>query len=188
MKRRYCRRGHMGWATPCATPCGRGRTNSASLEGAIVLPPSTWSPVDPRGHVCVGCADSAFSKGAISRTPLSSFRETDAENILCVGFGEAEGRDTGVGVVGVTGLPSTRGRRLYKEGRGKSSVERDTTEGGRRRAGWVNDVLLECTRAAEKEERRLWGHRSEEQRQWYVEGAKDNEGKKKSKNGGRSNG
>ncbi|KAK9105212.1 hypothetical protein Scep_022056 [Stephania cephalantha] len=99
--------------------------------------------------------------------------------------GRAEGRDTGVGVVGVTGLLSTRGRRLYKEGRGKSSVERDTTEGGRRRAGWVNDVLLECTRAAEKEDRRLWGHRNEEHRRMVRGGARMDEGRSNG-NGGRS--
>ncbi|KAK9117972.1 hypothetical protein Scep_016065 [Stephania cephalantha] len=69
------------------------------------------------------------------------------------------------------GLPSGVLRSRFRQGRRKSSVERDTMEGGRRRAGWVNDVLLECTRATEKEDKRLWGHRSEEQRQWYVEGA-----------------
>ncbi|KAK9151332.1 hypothetical protein Syun_009641 [Stephania yunnanensis] len=89
-------------------------------------------------------------------TPLSS-SETDAENILCVDFG----RDSGVGVVGVTGLLSRdQGdllARVYKEGTGRSSVERD--HGGRKKEGTgvrsSREGGEECTDAAEKEERRL---------------------------------
>ncbi|KAK9118321.1 hypothetical protein Scep_016414 [Stephania cephalantha] len=82
----------------------------------------------------------------------------------------AEGRDTGVGEVGVTGLLSTCEVCVGYIRRGWGRARwRETTEGGRRREGWVNDVAVECTDAAEKKERRLWGHRSEEQQQWYVE-------------------
>ncbi|KAK9112455.1 hypothetical protein Scep_019974 [Stephania cephalantha] len=133
----------------------------APLEKALlVLPLSTWRHVDTFG----GCADSAFSKGAIC-APHFRLPEIDAENILCIGFGRRRGR----------------------------ARWRETTEGGRRRAGWVNDVVVECTDAAEKEERRLWGHRSEEQRRVVCgvsEAAKEGASTMKegaSANGGRSN-
>ncbi|KAK9098972.1 hypothetical protein Syun_026017 [Stephania yunnanensis] len=54
---------------------------------------------------------------------------------------------------------------------GRSSVERDhgerKKEGTRVRSS--EEGGEECTDATEKEERRLWVHRSEEQRLWYVE-------------------
>ncbi|KAK9084496.1 hypothetical protein Scep_030967 [Stephania cephalantha] len=57
----------------------------------------------------------------------------------------------------VYGMTAMKGGGLGHHGGRKSSVERDTMEGRRRRAGWVKDVILECIRSAEKEERGACG-------------------------------
>ncbi|KAK9105505.1 hypothetical protein Scep_022349 [Stephania cephalantha] len=95
----------------------------------------------------------------------------------------------GYGVGGGRGHGFTvrRGRRLFKEGRGKTSVERDTAEGGRMRGRLCERDWRRCTRATEKEERRIVGAPEQgaaamealisssgsgtwrKSRQWYVE-------------------
>ncbi|KAK9125841.1 hypothetical protein Scep_014687 [Stephania cephalantha] len=55
------------------------------------------------------------------------------------------------------GFTVRRGRRLFEEGRGKTSVERDTAEEGRRRQRLCERDWRRCTRAAKKEERRTVG-------------------------------
>ncbi|KAK9098962.1 hypothetical protein Syun_026007 [Stephania yunnanensis] len=69
-------------------------------------------------------------------------------------------RRVGVRGRGGRGHESTvrRGRRLFKEGRRKRSVERDTAEGGFPSRGRLGKRdRRRCTRATEKEERRIGG-------------------------------
>ncbi|KAK9127161.1 hypothetical protein Syun_015958 [Stephania yunnanensis] len=104
-----------------------------------------------------GGAQIASSQKALSMHPTFFFPKPTQRIFSASVSGKEEGRGTGGGVVGVTKVLVRRGCRLFKEGRGKRSVERDTAEGGRRR-GWLGERdRRRCTRVAEKEERRIVG-------------------------------
>ncbi|KAK9100417.1 hypothetical protein Scep_023847 [Stephania cephalantha] len=137
----------------------------ARSEGAITY---CSRPRGPRGQFWGGGALIGPSQKALSAHPIIFFPKP-TQRI----FSASVCRDTGVGEVGVTGLQSRDqnrpDQRLYKEGTGRSKVERDRTQN--RRGGEGGHT---CTDAAEKEEKEGCGRTGLKTTGYVVRGVSGN--------------